>query len=303
MGREEARDARVPGGSELAHASIPQCISSARVRPSMKAGHFLAEASSGGLAGSMTVRLRLGSEERIAAWAATSPPNVSEVLTTRLHRLTLVAIASVSVSACGAASTPPAQVFSSHPPTYAQVLLAMAKEQSVHIVEDLAPGAVGDVKGDLAGDIAGTVTVGTRSFQFYARLITTSAGHLGTAHYDMIPNAAFVAGCACHVRANTCVPFSPALQAQSGLNADGIATLFTPEGITHQVTAGAAAMTVQGNTVVAEQPVNIFKGSGLELDVPYGSKLPIRFVRADGTTVALSEWGATGPITKPAACP
>ena len=62
-------------------------------------------------------------------------------------------------------------------------------------------------------------------------------------------------------------------------------------------------MTLQGNTIVAQQPVNIYKGSGIELDVPYGSKVPIRLVRANGSTVALSEWGATGPITKPASCP
>jgi hypothetical protein len=32
-------------------------------------------------------------------------------------------------------------------------------------------------------------------------------------------------------------------------------------------------MTVQASTVVDEQPVYVFKGSGFELDVPFGSKL------------------------------
>ena len=126
---------------------------------------------------------------------------------------------------------------------------------------------------------------------------------MSTTHYDMIPNAAFAAGCSCHVPANKCSAFSPTLQTEFGLDADGIAELFTPEGITHYVAGTAPAMTLQGNTIVAQQPVNIYKGSGIELDVPYGSKVPIRLVRANGSTVALSEWGATGPITKPASCP
>jgi hypothetical protein len=224
---------------------------------------------------------------------------------TALLRLVLVVIASISVAACGSASTPPVQVVSTpRVPTYAQVLLAMAAEQSVHMVVNLASGDVGDMQGNVAGDISGTVTFsGHGSFQLYARLIAATAGHIATSYYDMTPNAEFAAGCACHVAANKCIPFSSVEQTMTGLTADALAELFTPEGITHEVTAGAPAMTLQGNTIVDQQPVNIFKGSGREIDVPYGSKLPIRYVLVNGNAYTLTDWGTATPSAKPAACP
>ena len=75
-----------------------------------------------------------------------------------------------------------------------------------------------------------------RSYQFYAHLVSAAGGKLSTTHYDMIPNAAFAAGCSCHVPANKCSAFSPTLQTESGLDADGNpAQFFTREGATHHV--------------------------------------------------------------------
>ena len=77
---------------------------------------------------------------------------------------------------------------------------------------------------------------------------------LSATHYDMIPNAAFVAGCSCHVPANKCSAFSPMLQTESGLDADGIAELFTPEGITHYVAGTATAMNLQATLSSLNSP-------------------------------------------------
>jgi len=151
--------------------------------------------------------------------------------------------------------------------------------------------------------VAGTVTLSSRgAYQFYAHLIPAAGGQLGTSVYDFVPNSQLAGSCGCHLKANVCAAFPATLQTQSGLTADALAELFTPEGLTHEVTANAPAMTVGGTTIVAQQPVYIFKGSRLELDVPYGSKLPVRYVRPNGNGETLSEWGAAGPITNLAAC-
>jgi hypothetical protein len=168
---------------------------------------------------------------------------------------------------------------------------------------DLAPGAVGNVSGDFAGDLSGTITFDGGSFQFYAKLIPGAAGKLVASHYDFIPSAILASNCKCHLTPNACEAFPASVQTATGLGVDELAEIFTPEGFTHVVAATAPAMTVQGNTVVDELPVYILKGSGIELDVPYGSDLPVRYVRANGTSVTLTDWNSVGPITKPATCP
>jgi hypothetical protein len=217
------------------------------------------------------------------------------------RRIALASVALVA-TACGAAATPVVQSTVPKAPTYKQVLLALAKEQSVHMVADLAPGATGDVRGDFAGDVSGTMTFSGTSFQIYTKIVDSGAKFVAT-HYDFIPNAAFASICKCHLKPNVCVAFPASLQEATGLSADALIVLFTPEGFTHAVVATAATMTVQGNTVVDQLPVYILKGSGTELDVPYGSMLPVRYVRANGTSVTLTDWDSVGVIAKPTTCP
>jgi hypothetical protein len=217
------------------------------------------------------------------------------------RRIALVGVALLA-SACGAAATPVVQSTVPKAPTYKQVLLALAKVQSVHMVADLAPGATGDVRGDFAGDISGTMTFSGGSFEIYTKVVE-SAGKFVATHYDFIPNTSFSVSCKCHLTPNVCAAFPASMQAETGLSADALIELFTPEGLTHEVVASAATMTVQGNTVVDQLPVYILKGSGTELDVPYGSMLPVRYVRANGTSVTLTDWNSVGAIAKPASCP
>jgi hypothetical protein len=217
------------------------------------------------------------------------------------RRIALAGVALLA-TACGAAAPPVVQSTVPKAPTYKQVLLALAKVQSVHMVADLAPGATGDVRGDFAGDVSGTMTFSGGSFQIYTKIIDSSGKFVAT-HYDVIPNATFASDCKCHLKANVCAAFPAAMQVATGLSADALIELFTPEGLTHEVVATAATMTVQGNTVVDELPVYVLKGSGTELDVPYGSMLPVRYVRANGTSVTLTDWNSVGAIAKPASCP
>lgn len=217
------------------------------------------------------------------------------------RRIALAGVALLA-TACGAAATPVVQSTVPRAPTYKQVLLALAKARSVRLVEDLAPGATGDVRGDFAGDVSGTMTVNGTSFQIYTKLID-SGGKVVATHYDFTPNATFATICKCHLKPNVCVAFPASLQKATGLSADALIELFTPEGFTHTVVATAATMTVQGNTVVDQLPVYILKGSGTELDVPYGSMLPVRYVRANGTSVTLTDWNTVGAIAKPVSCP
>jgi hypothetical protein len=115
--------------------------------------------------------------------------------------------------------------------------------------------------------------------------------------------AGFAASCkSCRVTPNVCVPFSATMQAATGLNAAGLAGAYTPKGFTALISAGAPTMTVQASTGVDDQPVYVFKGSGFELDVPFGSKWPVQIHTAK-YTASITDWNSAGSMVKPASCP
>jgi hypothetical protein len=220
-----------------------------------------------------------------------------------VSRRLAVATACVSVAACGAATTVATPPSTPVAPTYAQVLAAMSGAQSFVLAADFSAGLAVDVRSDAAGLLLGKTTrTGSGSFQFYVRPADLN-GVVGKPTFDAIPDAGFAASCSsCHVTPNVCVAFSAAMQNATGLNAAGLAGAYTPKGFTSLVSAGAPTMTVMGTTVVADQPVYVFKGSGFELDVPFGSKWPVRIVTAK-YTASISEWNSAGSIAKPASCP
>ena len=210
----------------------------------------------------------------------------------------------LSVSACGAAVSASTQSTRPSPPTYAQVIAAMAAEQSAHMTATLPSGSVGDVRSDGTGSLLGKLTVsGVGSFQFYVRFNVNTNGTAGTSVFDAIPDAGFAAKCSgCHITPNVCYAFSPAMQHALGMDPTALNNAYTPAGFTRQLSAAVPAMTVQGTTVVDQLPVYVFKGSSRELDVPYGSRLPVRFVHPGALSMSFGEWNSAGPITKPASC-
>lgn len=219
-----------------------------------------------------------------------------------MHRgLVLVAVGFLA-SSCGAAGTPSTQAKVTAPPTYAQVILAMTGALSVHVNVTATAGAVADVRGNSTGAVMGTLSIGASSYQFFVQLRDQANGTLGSSTYESIPNAAFSAACHCGTP-DTCTAFSPAYQAASGLSAQAINDQFTPAGIAHSIVTVASSMSVQGTSTVFGERVFVFKGSGRELDVPQGSRLPVRWVNPGVTTAYMGDWGSAGPIAKPSSCP
>jgi hypothetical protein len=187
------------------------------------------------------------------------------------------------------------------------VIFAMSGAKSVHVIANVGTGVIGDIRTDTSGAVAGKITVtGDGSVQFYAYLVVTSGGGLIASTFDAIPDAGFAAPF--HVRPSVCIAFPSTMQKQVGLSASELNASFSPGGLANVISAAAPGMTPQGTSKVNGVVVNVFKGSGRELDVPIGLKLPIRYMRyATGTvsasTVSLTEWNEVGAITKPKSCP
>lgn len=224
-----------------------------------------------------------------------------------LRRGFAVAAVTVAASACGSTASHPAQVVSTTPPTYAQVILAMSAAMSVHVIANVGTGAIGDISTDTSGAVAGKITItGDGSVQIYARLGVTSDGGLTAPTFDAIPDAGFATPF--HIRPNVCIAFPSTMQKQVGLSASELNASFSPGGLANVISAAAPSMTLQGTSKVNGVDVNVFKGVGRELDVPIGQRLPIRYMRyatstVSASTVSFTEWGAVGAITKPKSCP
>jgi hypothetical protein len=236
------------------------------------------------------------------------------LLTTRVDRVGpmprivsrrfVLAAACLALSACGAAATVATPPERPAAPTYAQVIAAMSGAQSVDLTADFDAGVTVAIQSDATGLLLGKTTrTGVGSFQFYVRPADLD-GTTVKPTFDAIPDAGFAASCSsCHVKPNVCIAFSAAMEQATGLSAAGITGAYTPKGFTALISKGAPTMTVQTSTVVDDQPVYVFKGSGFELDVPFGSKLPVRVVSTGKYTASFTEWNSVASIAKPASCP
>lgn len=220
------------------------------------------------------------------------------------RRLAILGFLTISASACGAAASSVPQAPSAKAPTYAQVLFAMLGAQSFHLHSTAASGASGDFKADADGAILGTYTIiGDGSTQLYVQLSAEGDAPLTVATFDMTPDAAWVTSCGCNVLPNVCHAYTPAQAASIGVNPQTYNDDYTPAGVAKSISTAVPLMTVQGTAIVEQIPVYVFKGSGRELDVPFGSRLPIRFVHAGFMTSYMSDWNNVGPITAPTPCP
>jgi hypothetical protein len=224
-----------------------------------------------------------------------------------LRRGFTVAAVGVVASACGSTAPHQAQIVSTTPPTYAQVIFAIGAAKSVHVVANVGTGEVGDFRTNEAGAVEGKLTItGDGSFQLYGLEDVTANGSPTTSIFDAIPDAGFAA--ALHIKPNVCIAFSAAMQKALGLTASSLTSLFSPGGLALTISTKAPGMTLQGTSKVNGIAVNVFKGSGRELDVPIGQRLPMRYLRyvsstVSASTTSLTEWNAVGAIAKPTSCP
>ena len=216
--------------------------------------------------------------------------------------LVLIAVGLFACS-CGSAGNPSTQATLPPAPTYAQVLTAMVGGRSVHVNETTTAGATADVRANSDGTVLGTMTVtGDGSIQFFAQLGIATTGTVGTSTFDAIPDAGFTAACHCGTP-DTCSVFSLAYQKVFGLTAQAMNDQFTPGGLSNHFEAIVGSMSLQGTSTVLGERVFVFKHSGYELDVPEGSRLPIRWVSRGLATIYMGQWASAGLIAKPSSCP